>query len=643
MTVEAANAPFRPTERRIADQFSGRLAPVLVAAAPVAALGAVQGGYFPTTWGWVTLPLLWCIGIVLVVRPGIRLSRSELVFVAALVAVTGWVAVSTAWSVAPAQTVLELERMILYLAAITALLLIARSSSVPQLLGGLLFAVTCVSAFSLATRLIPDRVGVFDPNVIYRLAQPIGYWNGLALFVAMGALLALGFAARGQRIATRAASAGSLVLLMPTFYFTFGRAGWIALGLGLAVAVLVDQRRLQLMATLLVVAPPAAVAIWLASRQPGLTRSGPRLSQAAHDGHRLALVLLALAFASAIATAIFAASERRVTVPQSVSVAFGAGVIVALVLACAVVFVRYGGPTTLSRKAYDAFQTPLPHTTNLNQRFLSFSGNHRAELWRLAWDDARSHPWLGSGPGTYERYYLAHQPSGIGRVRDAHSLYLETLAELGPIGLGLLVLALATPFAALSVARRHPLVPAAAGAYVAYLVHAGVDWDWELPAITLMGLFCGAIILVAGRERRCPRQISPSVRWGAVAVAVALAAFAGIGQIGNSALGASNSARSSGNWSRAAADARKAQQWMPWSPSPWSALGLAQLEAGFVPEARASFEKALSIDSGDWKLWYDLARASSGQARRRALRNAIALFRQSGLKVAPAAKKGKPG
>jgi hypothetical protein len=168
---------------------------------------------------------------------------------------------------------------------------------------------------------------------------------------------------------------------------------------------------------------------------------------------------------------------------------------------------------------------------------------------------------------------------------------------------------------------------------VAYLVHAGVDWDWELPAITLTGLFCGAVILVAGRERQGPRQISAPVRWGAVAVIVALTAFAAIGQIGNSALGASNSARSSGNWTRAATDARKAQQWMPWSPAPWSALGLAQLGAGFVPEARASFKKALSIDSGDWKLWYDLARASSGQPRKRALQHAVALFRQSGLKV----------
>ena len=36
---------------------------------------------------------------------------------------------------------------------------------------------------------------------------------------------------------------------------------------------------------------------------------------------------------------------------------------------------------------------------------------------------------------------------------------------------------------------------AAAGGYVAFLFHAGVDWDWEMPAVTVAGLFCGAALL----------------------------------------------------------------------------------------------------------------------------------------------------
>ena len=63
---------------------------------------------------------------------------------------------------------------------------------------------------------------------------------------------------------------------------------------------------------------------------------------------------------------------------------------------------------------------------------------------------------------------------------DAHSLYLETLAELGLVGLALLVLALAPPL----VAGFRGVEAAATGGYVAFLIHAGLDWDWELPAVT---------------------------------------------------------------------------------------------------------------------------------------------------------------
>ena len=45
------------------------------------------------------------------------------------------------------------------------------------------------------------------------------------------------------------------VLLLPTLYFTYGRAAWLALAAGLAAAVAADPRRLQLIATMLAIAP----------------------------------------------------------------------------------------------------------------------------------------------------------------------------------------------------------------------------------------------------------------------------------------------------------------------------------------------------------------------------------------------------
>jgi hypothetical protein len=137
--------------------------------------------------------------------------------------------------------------------------------------------------------------------------------------------------------------------------------------------------------------------------------------------------------------------------------------------------------------------------------------------------------------------------------------------------------------------------------------------------------------LIAARGSVRARQLSVQARWLAVGVAIATALFAGIGLLGNAALSRSESAREHGNLPRAASAARSARFWMPWSAEPWAALGRAQLAAGLVRESQQSFRKALSVDRGDWQLWYDLASASSGPTRHRALVRATALFPRSKL------------
>jgi hypothetical protein len=123
----------------------------------------------------------------------------------------------------------------------------------------------------------------------------------------------------------------------------------------------------------------------------------------------------------------------------------------------------------------------------------------RGYYWRAAWDDYEIHPWLGSGAGTMA--YYSRRPGPQLPATDAHNLYLESLAELGPVGLALLVAALALPLVAAARARRQGFVAPALGAYVAYLVHAGIDWDWEMPVVTLAGLACGVAVVAEARAR----------------------------------------------------------------------------------------------------------------------------------------------
>src|SRR5919197_622564 len=147
-------------------------------------------------------------------------------------------------------------------------------------------------------------------------------------------------------------------------------------------------------------------------------------------------------------------------------------------------------------------------------------GANRPHYWHVAWHEVELNPVLGSGAGTFERYWLLYRPVGS-FARDAHSLYLETLAELGPIGLGLLLAALALPLLVLR-GRRDPMLATAAAGYVAYLVHTGVDWDWELPVVTLCGLVCGCGLLLWTRPRDAP-ELRPWDRLALIVPAVALA------------------------------------------------------------------------------------------------------------------------
>ncbi len=124
----------------------------------------------------------------------------------------------------------------------------------------------------------------------------------------------------------------------------------------------------------------------------------------------------------------------------------------------------------------------------------------RPSYWRVATSDVVRHPVLGSGAGSFDDVWYADRPIAA-NARDAHGLYLEVLAELGPVGLVLLLGVLAPPLVAMVRRRGTSVTPIAAAAYAAFLVHAGLDWDWEVPATTLVGLACGVALLVSVRRR----------------------------------------------------------------------------------------------------------------------------------------------
>lgn len=587
------------------------------AAATLAAFGFASGGYYPTAWGWGALIALWLCVTYLVVGEATRPSPLAIALVAGFAGFAAWTWLALLWSDDVDQTVLEGQRALLYVAVAGALVLVVRAGDVVPLLGGTLVGIFLPAGYALATRLFPDRLGVFEPTGGYRLSEPF-YWNALGLFAALGAALALGFAARARTIPARALAAAALPILLCTTYFTFSRGAWLSLAIGVLAAILIDPRRLQLIAAGLALVPVSGLAIWLASGQDALTQTDAPLSAATDEGHRLALYLVLLAALSALVAVAFRLAEARVRLPRAVPLAFAGTLAAVLIVTAVVVFARYGGPLTIADNAWESFTAdPPPGNPDLRERLFTFQGSYRVDFWEVALDDYADHPVLGSGPGSYERYWNEHRPFGY-IVADAHSLYLETLAESGPLGLALLILAFGAPLAGALLARGHPLVPPALGAYVAFLVHAGVDWDWELPAVTLAGLTCGAAIV--GATTQLDVTLLPQrAGWAAAGAALVLTPIVFVGLIGASALTASEDAADKGRWEEAQDEARNAERWWPWSPEPWTRLGQAQLGAGDDVAAAASFRKAVAKDRDDWELWYDLYGATEGAEATRAL------------------------
>ncbi len=261
--------------------------------------------------------------------------------------------------------------------------------------------------------------------------------------------------------------------------------------------------------------------------------------------------------------------------------------------------------------------------SDLGDRLFTFSGSYRPEFWEEAWNQYAAHPVLGSGPGTYEQYWYEHRPIAY-VVRDAHGLYIEMLAELGPLGLALLLLVLGVPLVAAVGARGHPLAVGAFGAYVVYVFHAAVDWDWELPGVTVPALACGVALLALRTNGAAPFVPGPRVRIGATVTALALAGVAFVGLVGSSALSASVDAAEASppDYAEAEDEARTARTWARWSSEPWQRLGEAQLGRGDLVEARESFRRAIEKEPDDWLLWFRLAEATTGAERTRALAEA---------------------
>ena len=248
----------------------------------------------------------------------------------------------------------------------------------------------------------------------------------------------------------------------------------------------------------------------------------------------------------------------------------------------------------------------------------------RLQFWSVALYSASQRPIVGHGAGTFSRLWTQHRPVGT-EGRDAHNLYIETLAEAGTVGLALLASTLAVPLIATRRVRGHPYMSAAFGAYVAFLVHASVDVDWEVPATVVAALACGVPLVATGRQSLRGFRVATTSRIAAIAIVLALAAAEYTALQGDAIMQQSRRVARVGALEAANTYATLASAQRPWDGEVWLMLGEAALARGDARLARNRLARGIAADPHSWLLWSAMGRATDGTDRLEAERHAETL------------------
>ena len=427
-------------------------APAL-AALLVLSVGLTDGGYYGGVNSELTVLLAAAALLAAVGGSRPRPTRTAIAVLGAMTLLTAWIAASSAWAAHGAAVSLEVRRSALYLAALGTMVVVVDTRRRLPFLAGLLGAICLLGVVAVGMRIVSGAP--VDRLYGTLLEEPVGYPNALGVLVALGAVLSVGL-----RSATGDPWPRILGTAAPFLVFVLGltgsRGGALALGLGFAA---------------LTVLAPAA------DRRP-------------IGGAIVAAVVIG---GSAWAFVQWRGAEGATLIALSASV-----------LAAGWVHTRW--PLAVGRRALPVLAAGLlAGIVLLALRPPTVTTSYRADYWRAALSEAGEHPVLGSGAGSFHLSWREHRTTELA-VRDAHSLYVETLSELGPAGLALVLVLVGLPLAGAVRQRGDRLVAAAGAGFVVFAAHAAVDWDWEMPAVTLAGLACGAAVLAADANRTPPRD-----------------------------------------------------------------------------------------------------------------------------------------
>lgn len=596
-------------------------------AAVTAYLAFRSGGFFAGAPAIVAVAL----GIALTLRlllaenPFEGFGPALVVATVALGCFAVWTLISSIWSHAPAQAMIEFDRVLMYWLALVLFGSIGWTRErFIWALRILAATMTFVAVMALITRVTPGIHSIPVSLENYRLSYPLTYWNALGLFVAVGTLLCAGLATRSEENPiAQSLAAAAIPILVATLYFTFSRGSIGVLAVGAVVFVLLAARR-DLIPAGLAVVPPTAVAALLCVGTDVLSTGHYGSPAGVAEGKTLAWELLGLAVAAGVLRFALRPLDRRLAAIEISAAAKKRNWIVFAVTAVLVIVVAgvaVDAPHKISKGFHSFTATQAPEDPEaLQDRLTDLNSNGRLAQWELAVEKFGEHPLDGTGAGTFARVW-AQEGSGEFKVINAHSLYLEMLEELGLPGIIFLAVAIIAIFVGLAGRIRGPdrvLYAALFAASLAWAAHAAVDWDWEMPATGFFFFALGGMAIAARRGEdtswvpRAPGRF-PRVALGiGCLVLVVSPALVAISQ------GMLNSAvrnLQAGNCGQASHEALDAIHVLSVRPDPYQVLGFCDSRAGEHQLAIQMLETAVDRDPGEWESYYGLAlvKGAAGQ------------------------------
>jgi tetratricopeptide (TPR) repeat protein len=609
---------------------------VLVAGV-IFALALDHGTYGLTARHSLAIVVWWTllVGVGLNLLPRAASYRLALLPAVALAAFTLMTLTSALWADSAERVVLEFDRAALYLGVFLLVALTARRETLVEWTDGLAIGISAIAVLALISRCFPaldlgSPIHGFLPGSEDRLSYPLDYWNGVAIMSALAVPLLLRVASDAPTSLAAGAALAPLPAIGATIYLTSSRGGVVSAVIA-TVAFVALLRRWAALAAAVMGALGGSVGVAIVAAQPELVNEP--LSSAAEEQGFTAAVLIAAAGA-AVGVIWFLTAHLAPSRPIPRAAGWAVAILLILVAAGGAVAAEPG-------ERFEAFKRPtseraLPEDDFVRAHLLSGSGSGRWQFWETAIDQFQDAPIKGHGAGSYEAWWAAN--GSIARfIRDAHSLYLEVLGELGLTGL--LALALFIVAAAFVAWRgllqndpERPAVAAAAAVSVAYLAAAGIDWMWELTAVSVAGFVCIALAC-AGMSHgiRTPSPATKQTLAAGVAFVVAgwiVICAQAIPLLSEAKIRDSQEAARRGDGDDALSDATAARNVMPWASSPYLQLALVNEQAGALAAARADIVEAIERDPVDWRLRLVAARIETRRGAVEAARRQLAEARR---------------